>query len=94
MDFGCGPGLYTQRLKSKGVGTVVGLDFSRNSLKHAREQAKESQLEIEYHYGNYLEYSDARQLDLITLVMCDLCALNPAYLLIVMRWQLSSAISN
>lgn len=77
LDFGCGPGLYTQRLKSKGVGTVVGLDFSKNSLEHARAQAKESKLDIEYHYGNYLEYSDTRKFDLITLVMCDLCALNP-----------------
>ncbi len=77
IDFGCGPGLYTQRLKSKGVGTVVGLDFSQNSLEHARGQAKESKLDIEYHYGNYLEYSDIRKFDLITLVMCDLCALNP-----------------
>lgn len=77
LDFGCGPGLYTQRLKAKGVGTVVGLDFSQNSLEHARAQAKESKLDIEYHYGNYLEYSDTRKFDLITLVMCDLCALNP-----------------
>ncbi|USE01851.1 class I SAM-dependent methyltransferase [Vibrio sp. SCSIO 43133] len=77
IDFGCGPGLYTQRLKSKGVGTVVGLDFSHNSLEYARSQAKKSQLDIEYHYGNYLEYGDVRKFDLITLVMCDLCALNP-----------------
>ncbi len=78
IDFGCGPGLYTHRLKAKGVGTVVGLDFSKNSLKHATEQAEQASLDIEYRYGNYLEYSDSREFDLITLVMCDLCALNPA----------------
>ncbi len=77
IDFGCGPGLYTHRLKAKGVGSVVGLDFSKNSLNHATEQAQQANLSIEYHYGNYLEYSDAREFDLITLVMCDLCALNP-----------------
>ena len=77
IDFGCGPGLYTHRLKAKGVGTVVGLDFSKNSLKHAMEQSEQANLAIEYHYGNYLEYSDSRKFDLITLVMCDLCALNP-----------------
>ncbi|OLQ93067.1 methyltransferase [Vibrio panuliri] len=77
IDFGCGPGLYTHRLKAKGVGTVVGLDFSKNSLKHATEQAEQASLDIEYRYGNYLEYSDSREFDLITLVMCDLCALNP-----------------
>lgn len=77
IDFGCGPGLYTQRLKTNGVGTVVGLDFSQNSLEYAREQARGSKLDIEYHYGNYLEYSDDCKFDLITLVMCDFCALNP-----------------
>lgn len=77
IDFGCGPGLYTHRLKAKGIGTVVGLDFSKNSLNHAIKQSEQANLAIEYHYGNYLEYSDSRKFDLITLVMCDLCALNP-----------------
>ncbi len=77
IDFGCGPGLYTHQLKANGVGTVVGLDFSQNSLKYAAEQAKQANLAIEYHYGNYLEYTDSRQFDLITLVMCDFCALSP-----------------
>ncbi|HCE5133855.1 class I SAM-dependent methyltransferase [Vibrio parahaemolyticus] len=78
IDFGCGPGLYTQRLKGNGVGIVVGLDFSENSLNYATDQAAQSNLSIEYHLGNYLEYSDSRKFDLITLVMCDLCALSPA----------------
>ena len=77
IDFGCGPGLYTHRLKAKGIGTVVGLDFSRNSLSYATEQATHANLTIEYIYGNYLQYRDPRKFDLITLVMCDLCALNP-----------------
>ncbi|WCP65894.1 class I SAM-dependent methyltransferase [Vibrio tubiashii] len=77
IDFGCGPGLYTHRFKERGIGTVVGLDFSRNSLKYAEEQAERERLSIEYNHGNYLEYSDSRTFDLITLVMCDLCALNP-----------------
>ncbi|WP_257286253.1 class I SAM-dependent methyltransferase [Endozoicomonas sp. SESOKO1] len=78
IDFGCGPGLYTQRLKKQGTGTVVGLDFSQNSLEYARLQAERSDLEIEYHLGNYLDYHDSRQFDLITLVMCDFCALSPS----------------
>ena len=78
IDFGCGPGLYTQRLKKQGIGTVVGLDFSQNSLEYAGQQAEQANLNIEYHLGNYLNYHDSRQFDLITLVMCDLCALNPS----------------
>ncbi|GAL29547.1 hypothetical protein JCM19239_6713 [Vibrio variabilis] len=42
IDFGCGPGLYTQRLKSRGIGTVVGLDFSENSLRYAKQQAEQA----------------------------------------------------
>ncbi|WP_422450353.1 class I SAM-dependent methyltransferase [Endozoicomonas sp. ALB091] len=56
IDFGCGPGLYTQRLKKQGTGTVVGLDFSQNSLEYASQQADRSNLDIEYHLGNYLDY--------------------------------------
>lgn len=78
IDFGCGPGLYTQKLKTRGVGTVVGLDFSQNSLSYATEKASSSRLDIEYHYGNYLDYNDDRKFDLITLVMCDFCALSPS----------------
>ncbi|WP_231623349.1 class I SAM-dependent methyltransferase [Vibrio furnissii] len=85
IDFGCGPGLYTYRLKANGIGTVVGLDFSQNSLNYAIEQAEKAQLNIEYHYGNYLQYQDVRQFDLITLVMCDFCALNPTQRLTLLQ---------
>lgn len=77
IDFGCGPGLYTQRLKAIGIGTVVGVDFSKNSLAHAAHQAKSAGLNIEYQHCDYLNYTDTRTFDLISLVMCDLCALNP-----------------
>ncbi|MCE0494878.1 class I SAM-dependent methyltransferase [Vibrio salinus] len=77
IDFGCGPGLYTYRLKSKGAGHVAGIDFSKNSLNYAIQQAKAADLNIEYHQSNYLNYNDTRKFDLITLVMCDFCALNP-----------------
>ncbi|USD63110.1 class I SAM-dependent methyltransferase [Vibrio sp. SCSIO 43140] len=77
IDFGCGPGLYTHRLKSRGIGTVVGLDFSENSLRYAKQQAEQAGLEIEYRLGNYLDHQETRTFDLITMVMCDFCALNP-----------------
>ncbi len=78
IDFGCGPGLYTQRFKEKGIGSVVGLDFSNNSLQYARDQARFTRLNIEYHSVDYLEYGDDRKYNLISLIMCDLCALNPS----------------
>jgi SAM-dependent methyltransferase len=30
------------------------------------------------HHGNYLEYEGGEQFDLITMIMCDFCALSPA----------------
>ena len=38
-DFGCGPGLYTTRLAGKQA-DVIGIDFSKRSLKYAQESQK------------------------------------------------------
>jgi SAM-dependent methyltransferase len=40
VDFGCGPGLYTQRLARTGA-AVTGIDFSGNPIAYAREKARE-----------------------------------------------------
>ncbi len=39
LDLGCGPGLYTERLAQKGH-IVTGIDFSENSISHARKSAE------------------------------------------------------
>lgn len=77
IDFGCGPGLYTHRFKQRGIGNVVGVDFSENSILYAKQQATNDGLDIDYRLANYLSYENAEKYDLITLVMCDFCALNP-----------------
>ncbi|MFC3092989.1 class I SAM-dependent methyltransferase [Alteromonas sediminis] len=77
IDFGCGPGLYTHRFKQRGIGKVVGVDFSQSSLGYAKEQAQKEALAIEYHLANYLDFESDNKYDLITLVMCDFCALSP-----------------
>lgn len=76
-DFGCGPGLYTSRFAKSGA-DVTGLDFSENSIQYARQQAEKSNQKIGYRQGNYLEDVPTGQFDLITLIMCDYCALSPA----------------
>jgi 2-polyprenyl-3-methyl-5-hydroxy-6-metoxy-1,4-benzoquinol methylase len=38
LDFGCGPGLYTNRLAAKKI-KVTGIDFSGRSVDYARQQA-------------------------------------------------------
>lgn len=76
IDLGCGPGLYTTRLAEKGA-KVTGIDFSKNSIDHAKNVALENALEIDYVLQNYLFFETDRRFDLITMIMCDFCALSP-----------------
>lgn len=76
-DFGCGPGLYASRLAHSGA-HVTGLDFSSRSIRYARETAKKESLAINYVCGDYLEYQSKEHFDLITMIMCDFCALSSA----------------
>ncbi|KPA15407.1 SAM-dependent methyltransferase [Candidatus Magnetomorum sp. HK-1] len=77
IDFGCGPGLYTTKLAQKGA-FVTGIDFSENSINHARTTAKEKGLNINYIVSDYLDFETAGKFDLIIMIMCDFCALSPA----------------
>jgi SAM-dependent methyltransferase len=75
-DFGCGPGLYTARLARRGA-SVTGIDFSERSIRYAREIAARDQLNISYVRQNYLEFETEARFDLVTMIMCDFCALSP-----------------
>lgn len=74
-DFGCGPGLYTTQMALRGA-TVTGIDFSENSIKHAKQIAEQKKLKITYVNANYLNFTTTRTFDLITMIMCDFCALS------------------
>jgi cyclopropane fatty-acyl-phospholipid synthase-like methyltransferase len=76
-DFGCGPGLYANRLAQLGA-DVTGIDFSERSIAHARKVAAESGLAVKYVNQNYLDFETQDRFDLITMIMCDFCALSPA----------------
>ena len=75
-DFGCGPGLYATKLAEQGA-KVTGVDFSENSLRHAKQVAKEEGQDIDYIHANYLDFETSKKFDLITMIMCDFCALSP-----------------
>ncbi len=75
-DFGCGPGLYAARLAAAGA-TVTGIDFSNRSIAYARDEAQRQGLSIEYRCADYLTFESEQRFDLITLIMCDYCALGP-----------------
>jgi SAM-dependent methyltransferase len=76
-DFGCGPGLYTSRLAASGA-AVTGIDFSERSIQYARELSLRQGLSIDHIQANYLEFESGKRFDLITMIMCDYCALSPA----------------
>lgn len=75
-DFGCGPGLYTSVFAKTGS-KVTGIDFNEVAINYAKEKATEVNLKIDYSVTNYLEYKAKSKYDLITLIFCDFCALNP-----------------
>ena len=76
IDFGCGPGLYTSRFARLGA-QVTGVDFSPRSIVYAGEQARLEGLSIDYIEADYLEFEPSGTYDLITMIMCDFCALGP-----------------
>jgi len=75
-DFGCGPGLYTTEWTKAGA-QVTGIDVSEQSIAHAKQQAKQAGLNIEYLCQDYLQYSTNNKFDLITMIFCIYCELNP-----------------
>jgi SAM-dependent methyltransferase len=75
-DFGCGPGLYTTLFAEHGA-DVTGIDFSERSIRYAKETAGRKALDIDYACWDYLEFETEKRFDLITMIMCDYCALSP-----------------
>ncbi len=76
-DFGCGMGQYATQLAEKRV-DVTGIDFSETFILYAMEVAKQKGLDINYVQQNYLEFETEERFDLITLLLCDFCALSPS----------------
>ena len=83
-DFGCGPGLYANRLAQLGA-RVTGIDFSKRSIDHARGVATDQGLNVDYINQNYLDFETDAQFDLIVMIMCDFCALSPSQRVVMLR---------
>lgn len=75
-DFGCGPGLYANALARLGA-QVTGIDFSENSLDHARNTARAEGLNVCFVNQDYLAFETEQRFRLILLITCDYCALPP-----------------
>jgi cyclopropane fatty-acyl-phospholipid synthase-like methyltransferase len=75
-DFGCGPGLYTSQWAKAGA-QVTGIDVSEQSIAYAKEHADKEGVKVEYLCEDYLHYSTTKKFDLITMIYCIFCELNP-----------------
>jgi len=83
-DFGCGPGLYANRIAQLGA-NVTGIDFSRRSIKYARKVAADKNLTTEFINENYLEFETEDRFDIILMIMCDFCALSPSQRMVMLK---------
>ncbi|MFW5689771.1 MAG: SAM-dependent methyltransferase [Spirochaetota bacterium] len=72
LDLACGPGLYAEQFAARGV-VVTGIDFSSVSIKHARKQAKQQGLEIEYREEDLTEARLGGPYDVVTLIYGEFC---------------------
>jgi 2-polyprenyl-3-methyl-5-hydroxy-6-metoxy-1,4-benzoquinol methylase len=78
LDLGCGPGLYSEIYANKGH-RVTGVDFSKNSIDFAKQEAGKKGLHIAYLHHNYLELEvPDNHFDLVTLIYTDLGPLLPS----------------
>lgn len=76
VDFGCGPGLYTERFAERGL-DVTGLDASERSVDYARGQAAESGHDVEYRVLDYREFDPDREYDAAILINADFGTFGP-----------------
>ena len=72
LDLGCGPGLYAKRLAIAGI-HVTGLDISNRSLDHARKEALDECLPIEYRCMNFLDMTYLDEFDGVLQIYGELC---------------------
>lgn len=77
LDLGCGPGLYSEILAQKGH-QVTGVDFSKNSIEYASNEAKKKQLDINYLNQDYTKLVlPENEFDLVLLIFTDFGPLLP-----------------
>ena len=78
LDLGCGPGLYSEMFAQKGH-EVTGVDFSKNSIAYAKDQAQKKKHNIRYLVQNYMQLDlPSKSFDLVLLIFTDFGPLLPA----------------
>lgn len=75
LDIGCGPGIYAEAFSRLGY-QVTGIDFSKRSIRYAKNSAEKLGLNINYCCHNYLELDLNCMYDFATMIYCDYGALS------------------
>ena len=67
LDVGCGSGVYSVDFARRGAKRVVGVDFSTNMLRIAREEARGAGVSdvCEFREGDFLHLSDDERFDVV-----------------------------
>lgn len=76
VDFGCGPGLYAERLADRGL-AVIGIDASERSIEYARDRAAETGHDVEYRVLDYRQFESDRDYDAAILINADFGTFGP-----------------
>jgi len=76
LDLGCGPGLYTSRLASRGC-QCTGIDFSPASIAYARGQARDGKLDCQYIEGDLRTTAFGDGFGLVMFVFGELNVFRP-----------------
>lgn len=76
LDLGCGPGIYTEKLASKGH-IVTGVDISKNSIDYANIQSQKNNSNINYIVSDYTKLNLEETFDIIMIIYCDFGVLVP-----------------
>jgi 2-polyprenyl-3-methyl-5-hydroxy-6-metoxy-1,4-benzoquinol methylase len=65
IDIGCGPGLYSVELASKGAAHILGLDFAEGMIRIAEKRAEEQGVSgvCEFVHGDFIDYSPVESFD-------------------------------
>lgn len=71
LDLGCGPGLYTERLATRGC-SCVGIDIGPAVIEHARARAQERDLACEYVLTDLSTFHADERFDVVMLLYGEL----------------------
>lgn len=76
LDLGCGPGLYSQMIQSKGA-KVVGIDCSENSIRYAKDQNNILNLGIEYYQMDFFDMPFVDEFDVVLQIYGEVNTFSP-----------------